>query len=305
MKVLIFTLLFTAVVLPYVSYNFDKPLTAKQTEVLVSLSDIAFTKFVIVFFVNWITGNYSQVDKLWSIMPGIYAWTTAYKGGFSERQLLMAGLVTLWGLRLTFNFARKGGYTWPPWGGEEDYRWPVLRKNPLFANPIVWFLFNLFFISLYQSYLIMGFTLPMVLTVEENPAPLGLVDYLATALLLGFLILETLADEQQWAFQQEKKRQLASGKGLKEPYNVGFIRSGVWAISRHPNYFAEQAIWLSFYVFSVAATGRVLNWSLIGGLLLVLLFQGSADFSEKITAGKYPAYKEYQRTTAKFIPYLL
>ncbi len=82
-------------------------------------------------------------------MPGVYAWTTAYKGGFNERQVLMAGLVTLWGLRLTFNFARKGGYTWPPWGGEEDYRWPVLRKNPLFGNPIVWFLFNLFFISFY------------------------------------------------------------------------------------------------------------------------------------------------------------
>ncbi len=52
-------MLFTAVVIPYVSYNFDKPLTPKQSEVLIALSDIAFTKFVIVFFVNWFTGNYS------------------------------------------------------------------------------------------------------------------------------------------------------------------------------------------------------------------------------------------------------
>ncbi len=85
----------------------------------------------------------------------------------------------------------------------------------------------------------MGFTLPMLLTIQDDPSPIGPIDYLGTALVLAFLTLETVADEQQWKFQQEKKRQIASGKGLKEPYNVGFIRSGVWAISRHPNYFGE------------------------------------------------------------------
>ena len=97
---------------------------------------------------------------------------------------------------MTFNFARKGGYSWKFWEGEEDYRWAIVRQNPLFKSKITWFLFNLFFISLYQTYLIMGFTVPA----------LGVWDIVASVLVLSFWLFETIADEQQWAFQQEKKR---------------------------------------------------------------------------------------------------
>jgi steroid 5-alpha reductase family enzyme len=204
---------------------------------------------------------------------------------------------------LTWNFNRKGGYSWRFWEGEEDYRWAVLRKNPIFANKFVWFLFNLFFISLYQSYLIMGFTLPIVMTFDQKANPhLNTWDYATAFLFIIFLVIETVADNQQWAFQQEKYRQIKSGKGVKEPYKTGFLRSGLFSVSRHPNYFAEQAIWVTVYLFSVAATGRLINWSFIGSLLLLLLFRGSADFSEGISAEKYPAYKEYQKKTPMFIP---
>ena len=54
--------------------------------------------------------------------------------GFAPRQTLAASLVTVWGIRLTFNFARKGGYSWKFWEGEEDYRWAIVRKNPLFKS---------------------------------------------------------------------------------------------------------------------------------------------------------------------------
>jgi steroid 5-alpha reductase family enzyme len=78
----------------------------------------------------------------------------------------------------------------------------------------------------------------------------------------------------------------------------------VWSLSRHPNYFAEQAMWITIYLFSVAATGRYINWSFIGSLLLTLLFRGSADLSEGISANKYSAYKEYMKNTPMFIPKL-
>jgi steroid 5-alpha reductase family enzyme len=65
---------------------------------------------------------------------------------------------------------------------------------------------------------------------------------------------------------------ISSGKPLKPEFKKGFITSGLFSRSRHPNYFAEQAIWASLYVFSVAATGRFINWSSIGSLLLMLLF---------------------------------
>jgi len=99
-------------------------------------------------------------------------------------------------VRLTYNFGRKGGYSWKFWDGEEDYRWEILRKKPYFSNPFIWFLFNFGFISFYQSYLILGFTLPMILTIQATPSELNYVDYLAATLFLGFLTLETIADQQ-------------------------------------------------------------------------------------------------------------
>ena len=113
------------------------------------LLQIAFIKASAVFIVSAITANYSQVDKLWSIMPIIYGWVAAFYGGLNERLVLMAVMITLWGVRLTYNFARKGGYSWRFWEGEEDYRWAELRKNPYMAKPILWFIFNLSFISFY------------------------------------------------------------------------------------------------------------------------------------------------------------
>ena len=308
MKVAASFLLIAIAVVIYVSNRVDQPLTPKQWEALSTVSYIAFAKACFAFVVSLVTGNYSQVDKLWSIMPPVYVWIMAYIAGFQARQLIIAGLVTLWGVRLTFNFARKGGYTWRIWVGEEDYRWAELWKNPLLANPIIWFIFNLSFVCLFQSFLIEGFTLPTILTISTTPAtvkPLNWTDYMATALVLSFIILETLADEQQWRFQQAKQKACISAKPLKEgPYKQGFIATGLWSMCRHPNFFSEQAIWASLYLFSVADTGRLINWSAIGFLVLMLLFQGSTNFTEVISTRKYPAYKEYIKSTPKFIPRL-
>ena len=81
-----------------------------------------------------------------------------------------------------------------------------------------------------------------------------------------------------------------------------FVSSGLWAKVRHPNYACEQSNWIVFYLFSVAATGRWINWSMVGCVLLVILFQSSADFSENISTGKYPDYKDYQKRVPKFFP---
>uniref|UniRef100_A0A7S3YUT6 Steroid 5-alpha reductase C-terminal domain-containing protein n=1 Tax=Lotharella globosa TaxID=91324 RepID=A0A7S3YUT6_9EUKA len=80
------------------------------------------------------------------------------------------------------------------------------------------------------------------------------------------------------------------------------MQSGLWSMSRHPNYFAEQSIWIVFYLFSVSGGAGLINWTIIGAILYVLLFQGSVAFSEGITAGKYPRYAEYQATVPLFIP---
>lgn len=77
--------------------------------------------------------------------------------------------------------------------------------------------------------------------------------------------------------------------------------------SRHPNFFAEQSVWWSFFVFGAAALGpdrweSWTNWTLLAPVLLSLLFQGSTPFTESITTKKYPLYKEYQRVTSALLP---
>ena len=277
-------------------------LDALQWETLKILLIIALISALWCFVVGQLSGNNSQMDKLWSILPEVYLWIIAARSGFHLRLVLMALLATLWGIRLTWNFARKGAYKLRFWEGEEDYRWAVLRGKKEFQPGWKWALFNLFFISLYQNLLILATTLPGLISMSSERS-LTLMDGLAALLVLIFLGIETAADEQQWHFQTTKYRLLGEGKTLEElplPYSRGFNTEKLWAYSRHPNYLGEQGIWCSMYLFSVAAGIGVCNWSLIGALLLIMLFLGSSSFAEEISSSKYPEYARYQENVSRF-----
>jgi len=293
-------LLLTIIILPAAALAVDVPLTDVQREIFSDLLMIYIVAASLCFIVSAITGNYSQVDKLWSIMPIVYVWVICFQSGFEPRILLMAAVVTVWGLRLTLNFARRGGYRLRFWEGEEDYRWPVLREKPEFRAKWKWQLFNLLFISFYQMGLILFITLPALRSFGGGAVTW--YDFVIAAVAVAFIIIETIADQQQWNFQREKCRLLEAGEELPEPYNKGFADHGLWGLVRHPNYASEQSIWIVFYFFSVAATGMWLNWSVIGAVLLVLLFLGSSNFSEEISAQKYPEYSDYRQRVPRFIP---
>lgn len=299
----IVVLLFTIIVIPVVSVYVDEPLLIPQKEILIHVLFMALGVALLCFIVGELTGNCSQVDKLWSILPIIYTWYIAYASGFPDRMVLMAILVTIWGARLTYNFSRRGAYQWKFWTGEEDYRWEVLRNNTLFKGyKLRWTLFNLFFICLYQNGLILLFTLPILVTYKASDQHITIIDGLLAALFLTFVIIETIADQQQWNFHKEKQRLKLANQPLTGAYADGFVSTGLWSKIRHPNYMSEQAIWIVFYFFSVVATGQWINWSMAGCLLLVILFQGSSDFSEAISSGKYPQYSNYKKKAGRFFP---
>ena len=163
-------------------------------------------------------------------------------------------------------------------------------------------LFDLFFICLYQNTLLLMITLPMVVSWQGKDKPLGVSDATIALLFIGFVVIETIADQQQWNFQNKKHGILKTGEQLNAEQANGFISSGLWAFVRHPNYAGEQAIWISFYLFSATCTGRPINWSMAGCLLLMVLFQSSSDFSEGISSKKYAAYAEYKKRVGRFIP---
>lgn len=270
-----------------------------------SLVNLWITILIIVvltcFIVSEITRNYSQVDKLWSLLPPAYAWVTV--GSFhTARTVIMAVLVTLWGLRLTYNFHRKGGYNIIPWKGEEDYRWSILRKSSALKGRLWFGAFNLLFISLYQNVVILLFTTPILMAALHPESPLGATDILAAALMITFLITETVADNQQYRFQTMKRSASGGEHEYRDSLNKGFLTEGLWKYLRHPNFASEQAIWISFYFFGVAASGKWINFTLLGPVLLVLLFIGSSIMTENISSSKYPEYSTYQKEVPKFIP---
>ena len=304
MKKTVFFLLITLFILPVCAFYFGTPPNDIQWSMIKNSYYIVVAVILFTFTVGQLTGNYSQVDKLWSIVPVIYVWYMAYLGQWNDRMLIMAILVTLWGIRLTYNFARRGAYSWKFWEGEEDYRWEILRKKPGLKNPFIWTLFNLGFICFYQNTLIFLITLPVIAVYAENVAAVGMIDYFLAFLFMAAIFIEYIADQQQYDFQTEKYNRINAGKDLGI-YEDGFVSKGLWAFVRHPNYAAEQAIWVILYLFSVQATGQWFNWSIGGAILLILLFRGSANFSEEISASKYPKYKEYQEKVPRFIPNFL
>ena len=290
-------LIATLIVVPALAFTFDAPLTPHQVALLKDIVLLMLGVAGACFIVGEITGNVSQVDKLWSIVPFVYCWVLTAKAGFDPRMVLMSVCATIWGARLTYNFSRHGGYSWKFWTGNEDYRWAHVRAKPELQGPVRWRVFHLGFICLYQNALLLLIVLPILMAVDA-PNPLGLADGAIAALYVALVIFETIADQQQWNYQTEKKRQRAAGT-LEGRYARGFIAEGLWSRSRHPNYFAEQSLWLVFFLFSVAATGRF-NWTVAGGLLLMLLFQGSANLKESICTAKYPDYPDYLKRTPRF-----
>jgi steroid 5-alpha reductase family enzyme len=254
---------------------------------------IAIAACTFAWIASLITNTTSWVDQLWSIVPIIYVGVFAGYAHLANVRLdVMALLITLWGARLTFNLARKGGYT-----GVEDYRWAVLRDR---MGRGQFQLFNFFFIVIYQNVILVLITLP-ALTAYQNRAttPFGALDAILTVLFLAATVGETFADQQQWNFQTRKYSQIAAG----HPPTPQFLQSGLFRLSRHPNYFFELAQWWVFFLMGAVAADSLLQWNVVGAFLLSVLFVGSTRFTEKITLSRYPEYQEYQQQTSAVVPW--
>ena len=94
----------------------------------------------------------------------------------------------------------------------------------------------------------------------------------------------------------------ANSKYSQEDLDRGFVVSGLWSWSRHPNFAAEQAIWFMFYQWGAFTSRSMINWTGVGILGLFGIFHGSTWLTEKISAKKYPQYKDYQKLVGRFLP---
>jgi steroid 5-alpha reductase family enzyme len=145
----------------------------------------------------------------------------------------MALLSTAWGMRLTINFALKGGFS-----GGEDYRWKEIRSWPGFDRG--WEFFNFGFVCLFQQMVVLAFASPAAAAMGSK-APLNGLDVFAALLYACLVTGEAIADLQMMRFQTEKYRRIRERKPLG-PFSKGFIDTGLWAYSRHPNYVRRPAL---------------------------------------------------------------
>ncbi|KAJ9050893.1 hypothetical protein DSO57_1009751 [Entomophthora muscae] len=268
---------------------------------------------LICFVLSYATDNYSYVDKLWSITPMLYTWIywgygVAIDPIGSKRLTVFTFLITLWGFRLTANFYRKGGYSLK----DEDYRWVYVRKMIGDSRGLKFQLFNLGFISLFQHILLWSLTLPVycsLLAVGKPFAEWKFLDSFATLWVLFFWGIELIADGQQFAFQCKKKKLLKENPAAVPKQ---FITDGLFGYCRHPNFTAEQAIWIGIALLgqtscqSYSSLGipalEYLNPNWFGVTALLILFHNSTKLTEDITLSRYSEYSKYQETTNCFIP---
>lgn len=208
---------------------------------------------------------------------------------------------------MTYNYWRKGGYK----VGTEDYRWAIVKDTvgaPLF------FVMNVVFIAFSQCILLLMVTTPtyvLLLTgrlASNSSSTPGwtLLDPVPYVFMLALIGMSFIADQQQWDFHKAKvdyqKTAKVPADRSRAELDRGFLSSGLWAYSRHPNFTAEQGVWVFLYIWSCVASQTLYNWTGVGALSYLCLFQASTWLTELLSSQKYPDYKIYQRNVGKFLP---
>ncbi|KAK9467931.1 hypothetical protein V1512DRAFT_275058 [Lipomyces arxii] len=262
---------------------------------------------MVITFVSCHTGkknDFTLIDKLW---PSITLLTSAsytlhsyLTERLSIRLLILLPIQTFWAYHLAELFARRGGYT-----GVEDHRWTKVKAG-MNNDPILLFLFSIAFVSVYQPLMIMNNAMPELLLWEAGNSPLRLGDWFFIALQAGLVGLEYYIDYISQSYQVAKARYKNDGTitygYTKAELERGFCTKGLYAYSRHPNFFAEQTIWIGLYAWGAYISGQYLNYSLIGPAVFFLFVVSSATFTESISAEKYPSFKSYMNQTTCLIP---
>ncbi len=242
---------------------------------LSAVADVAAT--VAIFGFSRAFNNSSFYDAYWSVIPPLLLgyWFWAY-GALDLRLVLIWVLVTLWAVRLTYNWARG-------WTGLEhvDWRYIDLKQSTGRAYPLV----DLLGIQLMPTVLVFFGCLPVWVVVTATAGgsapPLGLTDLPWITVGLAAVYLEFRADNVLRAFRLN-------------PDNAGkVLRSDVWAWCRHPNYLGELGFWLA-----LALAGSVIAntlWVWLGFVLMLILFVGITipmiDKRQLANKADYQAYK--------------
>jgi steroid 5-alpha reductase family enzyme len=223
----------------------------------------------------------SLADIAWGLGFVLLTTLTLWRRNeYTGRQLLVTGLVVLWGIRLTahiFSRNRKRG---------EDDRYAAWR-----AKWGRWFVPRSYLqVFILQGFFLIVIGLPVILVNSSPQKRLGALDLAGALVWLAGFFFESVGD-----------RELAQFK--KNPANKGkLMTSGLWKYSRHPNYFGEAVMWWGIFVIALSQRN---GWLTVASPLLItflLRYVSGVPLLEKNKRGK-PEFEEYARRTNAFIPW--
>lgn len=251
-----------------------------------------FLALGVVFALGWRWSvrqqNAGIVDALWAFtLGGLVVWFALMSEGDVARRILFALMTSAWSLRLGFHiFGRLREEK------TEDKRYAFLREHwGAQADR------NFFFFFQSQALANLALSFPIWLLMRQSN-PLGIFDLWAVLIILVAVLGEWAADRQlsQWRSKAEN-----TGKTC---------RKGLWAYSRHPNYFFEWLHWLAYPVagFNLLGDGHGLLWictwfAPVAMLLLLLRFTGIPYTEKQALRSRGDDYRRYQNEVSSFIPW--
>jgi steroid 5-alpha reductase family enzyme len=224
-------------------------------------------------------GRYNVVDVAWGVGFVAIAFVAATLGhGDETRRWLLLALVAIWGLRLSWHIQHK------TLGKGEDPRYAALLRDATLSQVIRKVFVLQGFITWFVS-----FPLQLSAVTGPTPKPLTAVMVLGVAVWLVGLAFEAVGDRQLKVFKAD-------------PANRGVvIDRGLWAWTRHPNYFGDAAVWWGLWLITI--NGWVSLATVASPLLMTyfLVYVTGARLTEKLMAGR-PGFDEYRQRTAFFLP---
>ena len=246
----------------------------------VLVADVAAT--LIVFLFSFLFKNSSVYDPYWSAIPPFIAVFLVFNNpdGNSLRQNVMFGLILFWAIRLTANWARG-------WSGlnHEDWRYGKIASDTgRFYWPV-----SFIGIHLMPTFFVFLGCLPLWFGMSSNE-PFNFIDIIAILVTLVAVVVEWIADEQLRNYKKQEKR---------EPY----MKSGLWSLMRHPNYFGEILFWTGLFLFVFSSQRYNGWWTAVGFVSMIILFKFiSIPLMEKRNMTNRPGYENYIREVNALLP---
>lgn len=226
--------------------------------------------------------NSSIVDIFWGMGFVITFWIDRFliPAETNGRILLLGGLVTVWGLRLSLHiFLRNHGQP-------EDFRYAKWREEAGAS----WWWRSFFKVFLLQGVILWIVVIPLIAAQTGSGTPLNIFDFIGTGVWLIGFIFEAGGDWQLVRFKKDpaKKDKL--------------LTTGLWSLTRHPNYFGDAAQWWGFYLIAFASGAW---WTFFSPLLMTLLLMKVSGVSmiERTLKESKPGYSEYIARTSSFFPW--